>query len=226
MKSRQSKGRGKQPKKPGARTASRGGQRSGRAQAGASPKPRAAPAQRPQPKRARPAARSAASVVAPSKRAPVAASKAVTKPAPKAASKPARAAAPQVVLGSRSDPAVQLFLAKLDHPLKHDIARVRDWILAAHPSITEAIKWNGPSFATGDFFATIHWRPTDSVRVILHRGAKPRPLPADGLRLRDREGLVSWLAKDRCLVTLGTGSELAGRAELLRGLVREWIRQL
>jgi uncharacterized protein YdhG (YjbR/CyaY superfamily) len=38
------------------------------------------------------------------------------------------------------------FLAKLDHPLRKELAVLRDTIMKVHPGITEDVKWGGPSF--------------------------------------------------------------------------------
>jgi hypothetical protein len=37
--------------------------------------------------------------------------------------------------------------------------------------------------------------------------------------------LIEWLAKDRCLVTLGKGKDIAAHRAAFESIVREWIRQ-
>lgn len=118
---------------------------------------------------------------------------------------------------------VDAFLADLKHPLKADLQAVRDSVLAVSPAITEEIKWKSPGFRTTESFATANLRSTDRVQFIFHLGAKVRKnLPE--LKLADPAGLVKWLAKDRCLVTLGTGSELAANLPAFQKIVRAWIK--
>ncbi|HEY1013276.1 MAG TPA: hypothetical protein VGE07_11265, partial [Herpetosiphonaceae bacterium] len=65
------------------------------------------------------------------------------------------------------------FLDELDHPHKPAIAALREQILALDPRIREGIKWNAPSFALGDDFATFKLRPAETIQIVLHPGARP-----------------------------------------------------
>ena len=116
------------------------------------------------------------------------------------------------------------FMSELDHPLKRDIEAVRRIILNVDPSISEAIKWNAPSFHTTDFFATINLRSRDCVQIIFHTGAKVKAAATTGINIADPAGLLKWLAKDRCLVTLGVGKDIQDKREAFEDIVREWIR--
>jgi hypothetical protein len=40
----------------------------------------------------------------------------------------------------------------------------------------------------------------------------------------DPAGLLKWLAKDRCLVTLGVGKDIQIKRAAFEAIVREWIR--
>jgi hypothetical protein len=125
----------------------------------------------------------------------------------------------------RADTAVEALLRDLGHPLKREIEEVRRIILGVSPEITEAVKWNAPSFRTAEFFATIHTRATDAVRLIFHRGAKAKG-HAKTITIADAEGLLEWLATDRAMVTLGTGKEIRANRAAFEALVREWIGQM
>jgi hypothetical protein len=116
------------------------------------------------------------------------------------------------------------FMAALRHPLKPEIEAVRRIILGAGKGIGEGIKWNAPSFHTGEHFATFHLRATDSVQVIFHLGAKVKDLPVKGLQIEDREGLLKWLAKDRGIVTLRDMKDVKARGPALADIVRQWVR--
>jgi len=72
---------------------------------------------------------------------------------------------------------VDAFLETLEHPLRDDVVRVRQLVLSALPDITEALKWNAPSFRTTEFFATFNLRSTDDVQLIFHTGARKKANP-------------------------------------------------
>ncbi|HEY0968624.1 MAG TPA: DUF1801 domain-containing protein [Opitutaceae bacterium] len=117
---------------------------------------------------------------------------------------------------------LDVFMAALEHPLKAEIRSVSALILGAAPGIEAAIKWNAPSFRTTEFFATTHLRSRDQVQLIFHLGAKVRAESVQG-KVADPAGLLTWLAKDRAMVSLGTGKALAANEKALVDLVRAWI---
>jgi hypothetical protein len=121
----------------------------------------------------------------------------------------------------RTDPAVAAFLRELDHPMAAEVAQLRADILAASPSIHEGIKWNAPSFRTGDWFATFQLRGKPGVRIVLHLGARkrtgPRPVIADPA------GLLTWLGDDRAIVSFADAAEVAAQRAALTAIVRAWI---
>jgi hypothetical protein len=117
---------------------------------------------------------------------------------------------------------VDALLAALDHPHAAAIARLRALILAVDPRITESVKWNAPSFATTDHFATFHLRAKAGVQVVLHLGAKPRPT---GVRaeIDDPAGLLEWRAADRATVTFRDRADVEGKAAPFAELLGRWI---
>jgi hypothetical protein len=128
------------------------------------------------------------------------------------------------VSGARKAGDVGEFMRELDHPLKEDIEAVRRIILNVDPGINEAIKWNAPSFRTTDFFATVNLRSRECVQLIFHTGAKVKATAATGISIADPAGLLKWLAKDRCLITLGAGKDIQSKQAAFEAIVREWIR--
>ncbi|MEQ1515196.1 MAG: DUF1801 domain-containing protein, partial [Usitatibacteraceae bacterium] len=92
---------------------------------------------------------------------------------------------------------VNAFMRELDHPLKTEIEKVRELIRDADGAITEGIKWKAPSFAVGEYFATVNLRATDTVQVILHLGAKVRADITSRIAIDDPASLLQWLGKDR-----------------------------
>ncbi len=123
------------------------------------------------------------------------------------------------------DPAVAAFLRDLDHPLKAEIAAVRDLILGLGPEIGEGIKWKSPTFRTTEDFATVNLRSTDSLQLILHLGAKVRPDLAD-FEIDDPAGLLKRLGRDRRMATLGTGATFEANREAFTAVLRQWIVHL
>lgn len=127
---------------------------------------------------------------------------------------------------ARNDPAIEKMIDAFDEPLRGQIRAVRRIILDASPEIGEGVKWNAPSFRTTEFFATIdNRRVKDRVRIILHRGAKVRG-DAPDLSIPDPEGLLTFLAPDRCLITFADAADVAAKAEALRSIIRAWIRHV
>jgi hypothetical protein len=119
--------------------------------------------------------------------------------------------------------AVDRFMAKLQHPCKAEIQALRRIIVAVDPAIAEGIKWNSPSFRTGEYFATTNLRAMSGVGLILHLGAKVRDLPAGGVRIDDPGRLLKWLGKDRAMVEFGTMKEIESSKLALQSLLRQWI---
>lgn len=121
---------------------------------------------------------------------------------------------------------VDEFMRDLEHPLKAEIQALRTIILGADPEITEGIKWKVPSFARGEYFATLHLRAPDGVHVIFHLGAKVRDLGPDGISVADPTCLLQWLAKDRAIAKFKDMAAIQNRRAELEALVREWIVHL
>lgn len=121
---------------------------------------------------------------------------------------------------------VDEFMRDLDHPLKTEIQAVRSIILGASPDITEGIKWNAPSFARGEYFATFHLRARDGVQLILHLGAKVRDVGPEGLAVNDPTGLLQWLAKDRATVKFADTAAIREQQAAFEAVIREWISLL
>lgn len=126
----------------------------------------------------------------------------------------------------KKDGDVASFLRDLDHPLKKEIESVRRLVLGVSPAIREGIKWNAPSFRTDkEYFATFNLRAKDRVQLILHLGAKARP-DLKAFEVADPKGLMKWLGKDRALVTLGTGRNLASNRAAFEAILRAWIKHV
>lgn len=145
----------------------------------------------------------------------------------KSKSKPARRpAAATSVKKDRTDPAVSALLRTIQHPLKKEAERARKLLLGLSPSIQEGVKWNSMSFRTTDYFATWNWRCRDGVQFVFHRGAKVKDNSTAAVRIADPNGLIQWLATDRCLVTVGGRTDFAKNSKAFGNIVKAWIKSM
>lgn len=135
----------------------------------------------------------------------------------------ARAVSPKKLVVPAS---VEALLDASAHPLLDEIKQVRKIILALDPAIQEEIKWNSASFRTrSDFFATVHLREKDEVQLVFFTGVKKKVTAVTGVPVEDPAGIVrKWMAKDRCLVGLGSGAAFKVNCKAFAAFVRAWIQ--
>lgn len=113
---------------------------------------------------------------------------------------------------------VETFLAALPPEKRALTDRLRALIHAAAPGLEERIKWNAPSF--GDR-VTLNYAPKGGMRVILHRGAKPRDLA--GFAFADAGSTACWPSPDRGVVAIRDLVDLETKADALVALIGDWI---
>lgn len=139
----------------------------------------------------------------------------------------ARASSPRSKPSGPADSAaIDRFLDDLAHPLRAHIDQARRDMRCIDPKITETIKWNSLNFRRDDDFATLNRRSLDDVQFILHTGAKPRASAKTGLDLPPaiaESPMLKWLAKDRALVSLGSGPTFTRNRAAFKSLVRAWL---
>ncbi|MFT3745730.1 MAG: DUF1801 domain-containing protein [Pyrinomonadaceae bacterium] len=118
---------------------------------------------------------------------------------------------------------VRKFFADLEHPLKDLMLRLREIILAAEDSITEQIKWKGPSFCNdGDDRVTFNIRK-DKVLLIFHRGAKVKESTGCSRLIDDPTGLLNWITEDRAMMEFTDIEQVTRNEDKLTQVVRLWI---
>jgi hypothetical protein len=120
---------------------------------------------------------------------------------------------------------VGAFMARLEHPLKAEIEALRAIIRGADARIQESIKWNAPSYALADHFATLRLQPHNRLQVVFHTGAKVRP-DSTAMQIDDPARLLTWATPDRCVATFADMQEITSNADALVAIVRQWIAQL
>ncbi|MCC7493015.1 MAG: DUF1801 domain-containing protein [Fimbriimonadaceae bacterium] len=119
---------------------------------------------------------------------------------------------------------VEEYLADLDHPARPTVETLRAAILRLDPSIREEVKWNAPSFALDDHFATFRLQPAPTCHLVLHTGAKKKAIPQE-FRLVDPLGLARWAAVDRCVIVLPAATTPEHLAAVV-DLVSQWLAQI
>jgi hypothetical protein len=119
---------------------------------------------------------------------------------------------------------VDALVAALDHPLKAVIEETRVAIIGSDPLVTEQVKWNAPSFChRGEDRVTFNIRPNGTLLFVFHRGAKAKDGDAAGFAFDDLDGLMSWPAADRGLVTVGDLAQWNDRREAILALIPRWM---
>lgn len=118
-------------------------------------------------------------------------------------------------------PSIEDFLTGLAPETRALTDRLRGLIAAAAPGLDEHIKWGAPSFrAHGDDRVTLNYAPKGGIRIILHRGVKPK---ADAFAFDDCDTLAAWPAPDRGVVTIRDAADLDAREDALATLIVRWI---
>jgi hypothetical protein len=138
---------------------------------------------------------------------------------------PTAAAAPPAKSARPAD-SVEALLDTLQHPQRPLIDAMRALVVRAVPAAAESIKWNAPSFATAEHFATFHLRGKGGVQLILHLGARPQK----GIDMRDVIDddlpFLEWKGADRAVVTIRDAAHLDSVRTALTRLLRAWAAQV
>ena len=115
-------------------------------------------------------------------------------------------------MGTRN-PAVDAWFETYDNPQSDLVQQVRTAILDASPDVTEAIKWQAPTFAYRGNIASFYPKSRSHVSLMFHQGAS---LP-DPTGMLEGTGEVSRVAK-----FLGH-DDLAAKRDALQDLIRAWV---
>ncbi len=115
------------------------------------------------------------------------------------------------------------YFDNLDHPLKTAMEKIGKIILAADNTITEQIKWKGPSSCYHDDDRVTFNVRDDIVLLIFHRGAKVKDSTGRGRLIDDPTGLLEWITDDRATVKFASENEVDQKKDALTKAVRLWI---
>lgn len=112
------------------------------------------------------------------------------------------------------NPEVDEFMAKLKHPLKAEMQRVREIILETDNKMTEVIKWGGPTFVYKGNLATLTPRTKRFVNLFFQTGAV----------IRGDHGILEGDAKEVRVARFHDMKDIEKKEEALKAVVQEWIR--
>lgn len=118
---------------------------------------------------------------------------------------------------------VTTFLDGLSHPFREEIECLRHYILAAHPDLTETIKWNGPNYSlAGNDRITMKIHPPKQVQLIFHCGAIKKEPPKEKL-ITDNSGLLEWKTNDRAVITFRNQAAIEKDRNNLTAVIWAWL---
>ncbi|KSU84552.1 protein of unknown function (DU1801) [Fictibacillus enclensis] len=121
---------------------------------------------------------------------------------------------------------VLTFMQVLDHPLKQEIQRVREIIQDTHPELNEQIKWNAPSYCfRGEDCLTFNLHGKGFFRLIFHCGANSKEPKSMRLLVKDKTGLLEWLADDRAMVKFYDMNDVEAKGEKLGDVIQTWLQE-
>lgn len=109
---------------------------------------------------------------------------------------------------------VAAFFATLDHPLKVELAAVRDTVRHAHPDLKERIKWAAPSYHyLGQDLVTFNHRNGKKVQLVFHH-----PTIAN-----IESGLLTGEYKDRRLAEFTSMADVEAKQPELSRVMKAYI---
>ena len=112
------------------------------------------------------------------------------------------------------NPEVDAWFDRYDNPQRELVAAVREFILSIDPVLSDAIKWQAPTFIYKGNIASFFPRSKKNVSLMFHQGAS---LPNDG-GLLEGEGDVSRVAR------FADEADFISKKPALEAVIRSWIR--
>lgn len=123
-----------------------------------------------------------------------------------------------------TEDAVDAYLNGVPEPARAALTELCRIVAASDPRVRGEIKWNAPSFAIDDHFATTGVRKAGGVRLVLHTGATRRG-PARAIVIEDPEKLLDWKDSDRAVAVFADAADVRRNEGALAAVLTEWIAQ-
>ncbi len=105
------------------------------------------------------------------------------------------------------------FLSGLDHPLKKEMEAIRRLIMEVDPSITEEVKWGGPSFYYKGDIATFSPRVKDQAVLVFHQG-----------EILNGRTVLEPAPKGKAYAKFSSMAEIKAKSNDLKAVIKEWIQ--
>ena len=116
-------------------------------------------------------------------------------------------------MSENHDPVVDVWFETYDNPQKDLVQAVRAVVLDADQRVTEAIKWQAPTFTYRGNIASFYPKSKQHVSLMFHTGAS----------LPDPTGLLEGTGETSRVAKFLDAADLDAKADALRGLVAAWI---
>ncbi len=113
-----------------------------------------------------------------------------------------------------TNPKVDDYLKKKDHPMAKEIDRVRKIILETDDRIEEDIKWSSPTFIYKGNIASFFMNAKKFVSLMFHKGAT----------ISDNSGLLQGDGKEARVARFENAQDIERKKESLQEVIREWIK--
>jgi len=115
-------------------------------------------------------------------------------------------------MGERN-PQVDEWFAAYDNPQRDLVRAVRDAVLDADARVTEAIKWQAPTFIYRGNIASFYPKTKTHASLMFHRGAE----------LDDPDGLLEGEGDVSRVARFLDADDLEAKRDALQALIRQWI---
>jgi hypothetical protein len=115
---------------------------------------------------------------------------------------------------SNRNPDVEAWLEAYENPQRELVVKIREFILGIDPAVTEAIKWQAPTFMYQGNIASFFPKAKKNVTLMFHQGASL----ADERGLLEGEGDVSRVAR------FIDDADFEAKKPALRAVIEDWIR--
>ncbi|MET0827893.1 MAG: DUF1801 domain-containing protein [Microbacterium sp.] len=120
--------------------------------------------------------------------------------------------------------AIDSYLEDVAEPPRAALTELCRIITSSDDRVRGEIKWNAPSFAIDDHFATTGIVRGGGIRLVLHTGAR-RMSSARSIVIQDPEKLLDWRDADRAVALFDTVDDVRRHEASLRAILTAWIDQ-
>ena len=113
------------------------------------------------------------------------------------------------------NPDVDQWLEHYDNPQRELVAKIRTFILACDPAVTEAIKWQAPTFIYKGNIASFFPNAKKNVTLMFHQGAS----------IQDEAGLLEGDDEVSRVARFVDDADFEAKEAALRAVILAWISE-